>query len=294
MAQAAASDGAESLLRLRGGSPAGGGPAATALANPAALGAGAGNAERDAMAGFDIDTLQPARLPPLRPRVRRRHCHRAASGEREGKKEGVKNGAVQPASARNPAAVAAAAAAAAAAQLDAWEDAVSHVSASSGLASHVTAADSYLRTNTLPPCEVAPASKPFATMGAVRGFSGLLESQVGETSMDEEEGSDATMLSVDAKRNKAIDVGDTLNGRFSLVGLLGAGAFGKVFLAEDQGNGGHVAIKVLSPPRVCLPCAPLFASAAEAAEAHQRTALWRTSSGASDVECGALNTCTWH
>ena len=256
MAQASAPDVPESLLRLRGGSPAGGGPAATALASLAALGAGAGNAERDAMAGFDIDTLQPARLPPLRPRVRRRHCHRAVSGERQGKKDGVnKNGAIQPASARNPAAVAAAAVAAAAAQLDAWEDAVSHVSASSGLASHVTPADSYIRTNTLPPCEVAPANKPFATMGAVRGFSGLLESQVGETSMDEEEGADATMLPVDAKRNKAIDVGDTLNGRFSLVGLLGAGAFGKVFLAEDQGNGGHVAIKVLSPPRVCLPSA---------------------------------------
>jgi hypothetical protein len=254
VAQAAAPDGSESLLRLRGGSPAGGGPAATALASFAALGAGAGNAERDAMAGFDIDTLQPARLPPLRPRVRRRHCHRAASGERQAKKDGVnKNSAVQPAGARNPAAVAAAAAAAAAAQLDAWEDAVSHVSASSGLASHVTAAESYLRTNTLPPCEVAPANKPFATMGAVRDFSGLLESQVGETSMDEEQASDATMLPVDAKRNKAINVGDTLNGRFSLVGLLGAGAFGKVFLAEDKRNGGHVAIKVLSPPRVCLP-----------------------------------------
>ena len=138
----------------------------------------------------------------------------------------------------------------AAAQMEAWEDAISHVSASAGVASHVCD-ESYRLT----PAEAwgAPdvkGPKSFAAHGlrGVSGFSGLLDSQVGETSADDEELPDGSGQAAKSASSmvpsKGVAVGETLNGRYGLVRLLGAGAFGQVFLAEDKVEGGHVAIKV--------------------------------------------------
>jgi hypothetical protein len=125
----------------------------------------------------------------------------------------------------------------AAAQAEVWEDAVSHVSASAGVASHVH--------DGMPARGMLKVDKGLLPQGSVSGFSGLLESQMGETSEDEEELKDVTAgTSAAGVPSKGVEVGDILNERYGLVGLLGAGAFGQVFLAEDKVQRIHVAIKV--------------------------------------------------
>lgn len=250
------SEGTQTLLRLRGGHPAEeGGALAAPLSlgtllgrvgeQPAGRGAGMGG---DQMVDFDINTLQPACLPPLRPRLRRRHGRTAPSGKGDVKKGASKNVAVLATKTVPAGAQAAAAEAAVAAQTEAWDDVVSHVSASAGVASHVSAsAGAFMGM----PAAMRP-DKPYATVGNVRDFSGLFDSHMDETTDDERDAMSDKFdkppdTATDAKTcsmNKGVDIGDVLNTRFSLVGLLGAGAFGQVFLAEDILKGGHVAIKV--------------------------------------------------
>ena len=198
---------------------------------------------------FDIETIKPPSLPPLRPRLRRRHAR--TGGTDEAKEAPIKckpsapqvgEGAVPP-GAQTALEVARAAAAAAAAQAEALEDAMSHVSASAGRAlSHIPA---WTEPNH-PFCanKASPqlADKPRgilerAETAVEHDLSGMLESQSEMMTNDV----------IDAKAppaGKKVGVGDTLGGRFALKGLLGAGAFGQVFLAEDVVKGGHVAVKV--------------------------------------------------
>jgi hypothetical protein len=89
-------DGHAVVARLRGGEPctSDGGPVALASAQPGGLAAGVGRPVDGALGydagaepaenGFDIDTVQPPRLPPLYPaRLRRRHA-RAVPGSKAG------------------------------------------------------------------------------------------------------------------------------------------------------------------------------------------------------------------
>ena len=229
------------------------------------------------MDDFDIDTLQPACLPPLRPRLTRRHG-RAASGAAKGdtKKSALKKPCAHSAkslpagSALNTtkrtaskAAVEAAEAAAAAAQIEAWEDAISHVSASAGVASHISALPEayYYPTIFGAPAATAESAGHVRDIShvsdvphvPVRDMRGLLDdSQMAETTEDYEVPAHAQHAHVHAcdaphsatKRtaskasktpafadsqsqgnNKGVSVGDVLNGRYSLLGLLGAGFY---------------------------------------------------------------------
>lgn len=236
-----------SLLRLRGGIDGGalfeahptGGLQARAR-GPASEDMRAWD-DGDAMADFDIDTLKAPSLPPLpRPRLRRRHGRGGiiTSGAKgESKKKVLKKADSDQAAKAVPAG---ALAAAAAEHAEAWDDAVSHVSTSAGVASHISVSTDGYRQMDMG--ERAHADKAYATVGSHDAMSGLLESQVGSTTISDEEA-----LNNDADVNvhgKGVGVGDVLNGRFTLMGLLGAGAFGQVFLAEDCVESGHVAIKV--------------------------------------------------
>jgi hypothetical protein len=230
------------------------------------------------MDDFDIDTLQPACLPPLRPRLTRRHG-RAASGAAKGdaKKSALKKSCAHSAkslpagSALNAttkrtaskAAVEAAEAAAAAAQIEAWEDAVSHVSASAGVASHISALPEAYYYPTIFGAPAATAESaghvrdinhvsdvPHVPVRALRGL--LDDSQMAETTEDYEVPAHAQHAHVHARdaphsatkrtaskasktpafadsqsqgNNKGVSVGDVLNGRYSLLGLLGAGFY---------------------------------------------------------------------
>ena len=230
------------------------------------------------MDDFDIDTLQPACLPPLRPRLTRRHG-RAASGAGKGdaKKSALKKSCAHSAkslpagSALNAttkrtaskAAVEAAEAAAAAAQIEAWEDAVSHVSASAGVASHISALPEAYYYPTIFGAPAATAESaghvrdinhvsdvPHVPVRAMRGL--LDDSQMAETTEDYEVPANAQHAHVHARdtphsatkrtaskasktpafadsqsqgNNKGVSVGDMLNGRYSLLGLLGAGFY---------------------------------------------------------------------
>ena len=201
---------------------------------------------------FDIDTLKPPSLPPLlRPRMHRRHGRAAPPAASV---EAKSNTAEKPCDAplakaererqSSAVAVAAAAAAAAAARAEALDDVLSHVSTSAGptVLSHVSAS-----TGAQLPVvkEASLLCAPFATVGGMaRDLSGLVESQGGETTEDEEMKHDSAATPESKKAGTAVSVGDMLGGRFSLLGLLGAGAFGQVFLAADTAQGGHVAIKV--------------------------------------------------
>lgn len=255
------SEGHQSLMRLRGGHPAEEGGAVAAplplgslLGRMGGLAAGRGVGRGgDDMVDFDIDTLQPACLPPLRPRLRRRHGRTAPSGKGDVKKSASKKGGTLSHKTFPPgaqAAAAAAAEAAVAAQIEAWDDVVSHVSASAGVASHLSASAG--TCSHMGMSAATHAGKPYATVGNVRDFSGLFDSHMDETTDDERDAMSDKLdkpphSTNDAKTcnsNKGVEVGDILDARFSLVGLLGAGAFGQVFLAEDTLQGGHVAIKV--------------------------------------------------